>query len=242
MAETEQKSPVITLIDLVWEHTNVAIGRSNLRRQTALKDALRLAISAGMPFAKDDCTKLATRHGVRYTSWCPWGADAESQVYAYAVSCGNEQAARSWETLQKRRPFTSKSIVGNRSQGRLAVGNKFDFQEETFTVTSFAESGAYLVACTYHPQPRGTYAPLKIAKRLRITHEMLRANLGCKHEWLEKSDYNEKWCPKCHTVEMLVTRKEILAMPMEQRREILAKQSAAFVEDHPDYFEGLLED
>ena len=62
----------------------------------------------------------------------------------------------------------------------------------------------------------------------------------CKHEWLEKPDYNEKWCPKCNKIEMIVTRKELLALPMEKRREILAKQSAAFIENHPDYFKDLL--
>jgi len=39
---------------------------------------------------------------------------------------------------------------------------------------------------------------------------------------------------------MIVTRKELLAMPMESRREILAKQSASFIENHPDYFKDLI--
>ena len=62
----------------------------------------------------------------------------------------------------------------------------------------------------------------------------------CKHDWQEKPDYNEKWCWKCGKIEMIVTRKELLAMPMEKRREILAKQSADFVKNHPDYFKDLL--
>jgi len=64
----------------------------------------------------------------------------------------------------------------------------------------------------------------------------------CKHEWEEKPDYNEKWCPKCNKIEMLITRKELLKMPMEQRREILARQSQAFIERHPGYFKDLLID
>ena len=64
----------------------------------------------------------------------------------------------------------------------------------------------------------------------------------CKHEWLEKPDYNEKWCPKCMKVEMLVTRRELLKMPMKQRREILAKQSQAFIEAYPNGFKDLFED
>jgi hypothetical protein len=62
----------------------------------------------------------------------------------------------------------------------------------------------------------------------------------CKHDWLEKPDYNEKRCCKCGKEEMFITRKELLAMPMEKRREILAKQSADFVKEHPDYFKDLL--
>lgn len=64
--------------------------------------------------------------------------------------------------------------------------------------------------------------------------------LMCKHEWMEKPDYNEKWCCKCGKEEMIVTRKELLSMPMEKRREILAKQSEQFVKNHPDYFKDLL--
>ena len=64
----------------------------------------------------------------------------------------------------------------------------------------------------------------------------------CKHDWQEKPDYNEKWCPKCMKVEMLVSRKELLAMPVEARRVILAKQSQAFIERNPNYFKDLFED
>ena len=57
---------------------------------------------------------------------------------------------------------------------------------------------------------------------------------------MEKLDYNEKFCGKCGKTEMILSRQQILALPMEERRKILAKQSEHFVKDHPDYFKGLL--
>ncbi len=64
--------------------------------------------------------------------------------------------------------------------------------------------------------------------------------MGCKHDWMEKPDYNERHCAKCGKEEMIITRKEILAMPMEERRKILRMQSERFVQDHPNYFKDLL--
>ena len=62
----------------------------------------------------------------------------------------------------------------------------------------------------------------------------------CQHDWLEKPDYNEKWCPKCNREGMIITRRELLAMLPEQRRAILAKHNPSFVIDHPNWFKGLL--
>lgn len=62
----------------------------------------------------------------------------------------------------------------------------------------------------------------------------------CKHDWFEKPDYNERFCGKCGKTEMLITRKELLAMPIEERRKILAQQSADFVKNNPDYFKDLM--
>jgi len=87
----------------------------------------------------------------------------------------------------------------------------------------------------------GALLPIKLWRHFNEIVER-RVNGMCKHEWLEKPDYNEKWCPKCMKVEMLVSRKELLAMPIEARRAILAKQSQAFIERNPNYFKDLFED
>ena len=62
----------------------------------------------------------------------------------------------------------------------------------------------------------------------------------CKHVWMEKPDYNEKWCCLCNKTEMIITRKELLAMPVEERRKILARQSEGFIRNHPDYLKDLI--
>lgn len=50
----EQRTPVIALLNLVWEQTNTATAHSWERLNHAMRNALELAIGAGFPFALED--------------------------------------------------------------------------------------------------------------------------------------------------------------------------------------------
>lgn len=114
--------------------------------------------------------------------------------YTMACLSKNTSACRSYEHACGRKPFMANRvrppIYGattyfhvdpiTQERGRLYVGARFPWRgEKEVEVTSFAQDGSYLTACSYKPKEydeRGfQIGPTKIAKRYTITLADLKA-------------------------------------------------------------------
>jgi len=90
--------------------------------------------------------------------------------------------AYAYEKLKGRKPFIgigldydrrcypdySNHATQAKSAGRLVLGTEFRWKGEVVSVTSFKDEKHSLIACAYHPDPKG-YNPSKVKKRFTIT-------------------------------------------------------------------------
>lgn len=158
------------LVSLVWKHNREATGHSWQRLNSSMAQAVSLAITAGMRFSTDDFASIHADMRGGY-----WFGE-EERFYGLAVEFDNLSACQSFEAWKARKPFVH---CGR----RVAVGSSMDAwprpeatKDMTWPpeVTSFAADGASIIACTYKIEGERSY-PRKIAKRLRITLEEIRA-------------------------------------------------------------------
>lgn len=141
-----------------------------------------LLISSGFAFEKNDLVSI------RKTCYCCTGSRYDPNWYgvgeghySLAVRCGNLTFAYAYEKLKGRKPFIGIGLDYNscwpsfpnhatqsKSAGRLVMLTKFIWKGETAQVTSFKDEENSLIACAYHPDPKG-YTPSKVKKRFTIT-------------------------------------------------------------------------
>jgi len=171
-------SPVITLIQHVWDNANAATGHSWARLNRSLRNALVLAIDSGMKFGRDDFKVIEDRFRPSY-----WISDGEG-IYSTAVESSNDTAAIAFERWRDRKPFFFSTCFHGRKRGRqrLHVGARFQWKSEYVTVTSFADDGASLIACS-HTRAKATkenkYPQDKVLHRHVITRpELTKAEKG----------------------------------------------------------------
>lgn len=141
-----------------------------------------LLISSGFAFEKTDLTSIRKTcsccTGSRYDTL--WYGVGEGH-YSLAVRCGNLTFAYAFEKLRGRIPFIgigldywrcypdfSNHATQAKSAGRLVLGTEFSWKGETVKVTSFKDEEHSLIACAYHPHPKGS-TPSKVKKRFTIT-------------------------------------------------------------------------
>ncbi|KKM25930.1 hypothetical protein LCGC14_1589930, partial [marine sediment metagenome] len=110
------------------------------------------------------------------TTW--YGVDEGH--YSVAVRCGNLTFAYAFEKLYGRTPFIGFGLDyydcwpkyskhnSPPTMGRLVRSVEFQWQGEKVQVTSFNDEKKSLIACAYHPDPKG-YSPSKVKKRFTIT-------------------------------------------------------------------------
>lgn len=158
-------SPALVLIKHVWEHNREATGHSWTRLNGSMRDAVSLAISAGLRFDRDDFTLIAATMRIGY--WC--GDDRGEPWYRLAIELDHPSAYQSYEAWRGRRPFI---IDGT----RLFVGQQLRWTpnakeaEGWWTITSFADDQSSLTAVQYAETPEGGgYARTKVSRRCRIT-------------------------------------------------------------------------
>ncbi len=179
-----EQSPVLDLLDLVWNHGEQATSHSWGRVNTSMQRALSLAIGCGMKFAPDDFAQIQRRYRFHYWGGNDAGGFAEG-FYALAVAEGNVSACQAFEKWKGRAPFIADGVRpgrsvqfahrgGFREKQRLAVGSTFHWQGQEVKVTSFADDGSYVVACSYDdPDPTKSYEKAKIDRRYRISRRDL---------------------------------------------------------------------
>lgn len=168
----------------MWEKT----AYTSEKNARAWFDFWSLLILSGFNFAKTELRDIA--------KWCAenshrWHPPGEGH-YTLAVADSNISFAIAYETYEGRKPFIFSQIDYDRrggymchsvskTKGRLVIGAKFPWKGETVKVTTFKDEKHSLIACAYHPDPKG-YTPSKIKKRFTISVDDLRKQKKEKNE------------------------------------------------------------
>jgi len=160
------------LVKHVWSHCP----RGSWRRlNNAMHAATKLAIESGMHWAKADFRTIAKT--MRLHRW----GNTEN-FYRIAITVGNLSAAQSIEAYLKRPPFiVDTGWPYDTGRRRAAVWTPFVWCGERVKVTSFADDGSHLVACSYHPSTytaKGGCGRDKVRRRYTITRDDIRAERG----------------------------------------------------------------
>lgn len=157
MSETSDKtSEPIALLQLVWRNANSATDHSWERLNHAMSAALLLAIGSGFVFWIKDVDTV--RNTFRSGYWCQW-----ESMYSLAILVGNKSFIDDFESSFNRPGFIADNVRDRangygfahvssgalRKRERLTLGAEFPWRGETVRVTSFAEDGGSLVACSY---------------------------------------------------------------------------------------------
>lgn len=168
----KEDSPAYQLAKLVWVNNCKATDHAWNRVNHSMREAVRLAINAGLIFAPEDFGRFRGEFRSEY-----WDGETGGEgFYTLAVATGNLSAAQSFETWKGRAPFIADDVrpasygyatrAGNRQRERLAVDFSFAWKGEQPFVTSFVRGGAYLTACTYKDNNRYDG---KVVRRFKIT-------------------------------------------------------------------------
>lgn len=174
MPKKPELSPAQQLLELVWENTPRG---SWPRLNSAMRDAMNLAIDAGLAFDCDDFAVAMQLFGGHH--WF----DSEG---FYARAClANLSAAQAFETWKDRPPFIADNVDGLK-RARLAVGSRFPWRGRHVTVTSFADKGKRLTACEYADGGR------KVSRRHKITVAAIREERSERRERVRLLDRGNK--------------------------------------------------
>jgi len=193
----ESMSDAMKLIKHAWDCVLKTKPFSDYRVTSTMHEALTLAIKAGLKFAKDDCKKIADLCELGSGYYCQQFLSFDDRYYSVAVSAGNVSACQAFELHNNFKPFIMHGVDapdvnvagkkhGTNSTNRIAVGSKFNWNNESVTVTSFAKDYSHFVACSYKPREyekacsscgRGGWSTgeVKVNRLYKITHDDLKA-------------------------------------------------------------------
>ncbi len=160
-----KKSPALQFLTLLYESSMASTGHSWTRLNSAMRDATKIAIEAGLTFGVGDFATFAKE--LRSTYWI---GDGEC-IYAAACEVGNLSACQSFETWRKRPAFVQDGK-------RLHVGADMTWDGKRCKVTSFDRLGEFIAACTYKPSNN---SERKIDRRYQVTLAELRAGERAKN-------------------------------------------------------------
>jgi hypothetical protein len=194
--KSKANSPAYKLLAMVWDHRCGATQGSWDRVNHSMRDALTLAIKAGMLFDRDDFAAFASEFHSHFWLRADGGDMLGECFYRLALVMGNQSAVLSFEAWKQRPPFIVDRICSPEwgcdqghfhphATGRLALGYRFVWLDLLVTVTSFATDGQSITACTYKASPKGEYAPRRIARRFKITIDELRAEMSLRRKALK---------------------------------------------------------
>ena len=158
----KKQSSAMKLISHVWSHKQEGTSHSWERINSAMQAAVKLAITAGLKFAKGDFERIAETMRIHYWS-------NTEQWYGMAINFGNASAVASIEKWKDRKPFLirlkeNKHATPSKTRRRLYVDARFFWKDNYVKVTSFASDQSHIVACGYS----GRNTP---SRRFKISHE-----------------------------------------------------------------------
>jgi hypothetical protein len=181
-------SPAILLLDHVWNNQGETAGHGHSWRRlnSAMQDAIRLAIESGMQFGEDDFKVIKRDYSPEY--WLHIEG-----CYARAIEAQHGPNPSAYQAIEKylgRKPFVVQIRSSGSKQVRLHEGARFywheDMKKEVFVkVTSFSEVEREIdgtktkvpcvIACSYKERSGTGYEPDKIERMFKITHEDIKA-------------------------------------------------------------------
>lgn len=206
--EPDRRSPAYQLVAHVWKHKLEATGYSWQRINTAMSQALSLAISAGLIFHEDDITDIHAKMRGGY-----WFGDGGTERF-YALAAGsrapNESACKALEKALGRAAFV---YVGT----RLHVGSPIQWGEHGAKVTSFAKDGLSLIACTYKDYDERT-----LDRRLTITLDEIKAAEKARLASAKEAREVEKIQQELPYRDIKLRAEQIRQLDKKQRTEVLA--------------------
>lgn len=140
-------SGVLDYLQTVYKLSCSSGGHSWQVINSAMSDALNLAIRARFPFEKEDFTNLCRPDGGwpdnGYLGWTRWFSESGERFYSLAIESRNISAAIAFETWKGRKPFIFQ-------KQRLYVGSRFELAPKQFWYcNSFAEDGTYINCGSY---------------------------------------------------------------------------------------------
>lgn len=183
----EPPSPAYQLVAHVYRHSLQATSHSWTRLNTALHQALMIAIESGITFAEGDFAAIAK--DFRSDKWM--GTPPEG-FYCVAIQVGNMSAVKSFEAWKGRMPF----IVDDRQYARdwtgpkqrASVGLRFYWKDEWVKVTSFNDADHTITVCSYHDTNRYEH---------KIKHRYLLTIDDIKTERKERKERQRLWDRIC---------------------------------------------
>lgn len=172
-------SPAIEILDITYHSCCESVPSSWQTINSAMQDALKLAIVSGFRFDIDDFKYIVD--GYKSDYWI--GADVE-RWYSMAVAAANKSAFASYEHYKNRKGIIADNVTHDvgfdrvqRQKDRLAVGSQFKWNGQDVSVTSFSDDGLSVVACSYKDGDRR-----KIDKRYSITADDIKADRAIRNQ------------------------------------------------------------
>lgn len=148
--KTENNSAVISYLEATYRLSCSTGGHSWRVINTAMQQALAVAITARFPFEKDDFSVLCRSNGGwpdnGYLGWYRWFSEGGENFYKLAIDSRNITAAISFEQWKGRKPFIFQ-------KQRLYKGARFEWKpREWWYCNSFAEDGSYINCGSYQSE------------------------------------------------------------------------------------------
>lgn len=175
------KSAALRLCEIVWEHNREATGFSWTRLNSSMREAVNLAINAGLRFGLKDFCYMAEHWRIEYWAGM-WGNNNLGEGwYSQAVEMDNLSACLAFEKWKRRRPciFEGK---------RLCINSKFQWEGLPVKVASFRADGSMVVSCYRKPDGSLSERPTRL---FYITVEMLKAQERLNKAAIEKAKADE---------------------------------------------------
>lgn len=167
-------SAPIQVLQLVWDNASKAGSDSWRRYNSALQEALSLAIRSGMKFEPDDFKIIDKRYSPEY--WMRIGSDDGEGYFQTAVVSNNVSAAVAFEAWKGRKPILWDRIrtqnTTYESPKRLFIGAWFEWEGEWVCVTKFLNEDDSIRACSYEQKPKAYYLEShKVVHRYVLTRD-----------------------------------------------------------------------
>lgn len=216
-------SPTLQLIDFVWRKSFECKRHSWDGFNSTMRSTLNLAITSGMRFDLDDFQYIADNYRLGYWAYSEGANMYGEEYYSLAIIDNNFKAIQSFESWKNRKPFIFNNVTGGRygyremslrKRSRIFARSTFKWKDEVVRVTSFSESGEYIIACSYMEKDPEIHSTNNVKKRYKITpKELLRES-----RWIKRCSVIESKLRLGHTYARWIVNLCDILVPEKKNR------------------------